>query len=610
MEIGFFCVRLHSFFEMAKRKILYALARTRRFILKHFSKRTTLLILSVLIGILGATAAVIIKNLVHFTAKTLSHTFPESEVNYWYLILPIIGILLTLLFVRRVIRDNLSHGVSIVLKSICKSDGKLRFHNTFSSMVSSAITVGFGGSVGLEAPIVLTGSAIGSNVARFFHLNAKQTTLLLACGSTAAMAAIFKAPIAAIVFTFEVLMLDLTGSAILPLLLSAATGTVMSLLFLGHDVMFNIGSTQAFSISNIPFYIILGLLTGLISVYFLRLSRWIEKQLKRVKKVYVRAVIGGILLCSLIYIFPVFYGEGYDIINMLINGNYPGIFYNSPLYDICANRVFFFLGIAGIILLKVFATTFTTVSGGIGGVFAPTLFIGAFTGFFVSAVTHHLLGVDLPYVNFILAGMAGVMTGVMQAPMSAMFLIAELSGGYTLLIPLMITAACSYLCVNPFEKYSVYTRPLAEKGNLKTHNKDKFALRKLQWKDIIDTDIISIPVHSSLRTYTDYIAHCKRNLFVVIDDNNLFSGLLVMDDHRDIIFRQELYDLVHVEDLMIEPEEFIYEDDTASMVLEKFNRTGNFNMPVITRDRMYLGFLSKARFLARYQNFVAAESDD
>ena len=249
----------------------------------------------------------------------------------------------------------------------------------------------------------------------------------------------------------------------------------------------------------------------------------------------------------MIYIFPVFYGEGYDIINMLINGNYPGIFYNSPLYDICANRVFFFLGIAGIILLKVFATTFTTASGGIGGVFAPTLFIGAFTGFFVSAVTHHLLGVDLPYVNFILAGMAGVMTGVMQAPMSAMFLIAELSGGYTLLIPLMITAACSYLCVNPFEKYSVYTRPLAEKGNLKTHNKDKFALRKLQWKDIIDTDIISIPVHSSLRTYTDYIAHCKRNLFVVIDDNNLFSGLLVMDDHRDIIFRQELYDLVHVE---------------------------------------------------------------
>lgn len=595
---------------MTKRRILYGLAQVRRFILKHFSSRATILILSVFIGILGAAAAVIIKNLVHFTTAALGRAFPGAEINYFYLILPTLGILLTLWFVRRIIKDNLSHGVSIVLKAICKSDGKLRFHNTFSSMISSAITVGFGGSVGLEAPIVLTGSAIGSNMGKFFHLNAKQTTLLLACGSAAAMAAVFKAPIAAIVFTFEVLMLDLTGSAILPLLLSAATGTVMSLLFLGRDVMFTVNVTQGFFISNIPLYVILGLLTGLISVYFLRVSRWIEKYMRLIRKPYLKAVIGGILLCGLIYLFPVFYGEGYESINTLINGGYETIFHNSPLWGPCANRWVFFLGIAGIILFKVFATTFTTASGGIGGVFAPTLFIGAYTGFFVAAVTHHILGVDIPYTNFILAGMAGVMTGVMQAPMTAMFLIAELSGGYTLLIPLMITAACSYISVYPFEKYSVYTHPLAEKGNLKTHNKDKFALRKLQWNDIIDHDIITVPVHSSLRTYTDYIAHCKRNLFVVIDDNNLFSGLLVMDDHRDIIFRQELYDLVHVEDLMIEPEEFIYEDDSAAVVLEKFNRTGNFNMPVITRDRMYLGFLSKARFLARYQKFVAAESDD
>ncbi|MCQ2283812.1 MAG: chloride channel protein [Bacteroidales bacterium] len=588
----------------------YRLVRIRRFIRKHFSQRTMLLMLSVFIGILGAAAAVIIKNLVHFTTQALGKAFPNASVNYFYLILPTIGILLTLLFVRRVVKDNLSHGVSIVLKSICKNDGKLRSHNTYSSMISSAITVGFGGSVGLEAPIVLTGSAIGSNVAQFFKLNAKQTTLLLACGSAAAMAAVFKAPIAAIVFTFEVLMLDLTGSAILPLLLSAATGTVMSLLFLGRDVMFTVNVTQGFYLYNIPLYIILGLLTGLISVYFLRLSRWIEKHMRGIRKPYLKAILGGLVLCALIYIFPVFYGEGYDSINTLINGGYDTIFHNSPLWAPCSKRAIFFLGIAGIILFKVFATTFTTASGGIGGVFAPTLFIGAYTGFFVAAVTHHLTGLEIPYVNFILAGMAGVMTGVMQAPMTAMFLIAELSGGYTLLIPLMITAACSYLSVYPFEKYSVYTFPLAVKGNLKTHNKDKFALRKLQWQNIIDKDIITVPVHSSLRTYTDYIAHCKRNLFVVIDDNQLFSGLLVMDDHRDIIFRQELYDLVHVEDLMIEPEEFIYEDDTAAIVLEKFNRTGNFNIPVITRDRMYIGFLSKARFLAIYQQFVASESED
>ena len=592
------------------RKILYALARGRRYIKKHFSTRVIVLSLSVLIGILGALAAIIIKNLVYWTTKVLSSAFPVETVNYLYLIFPPIGIILALIFVRRVVKDNIGHGVSIVLKSICKSDGKLRFHNVYSSMVSSAITVGFGGSVGLEAPMVLTGSAIGSNMARFFHLSPKQTTLLLACGSTAAMAAIFKAPIAAIVFTFEVLMLDLTGSAILPLLLSAATGTVMSMFFLGRNVMFSIGSTQEFWISNIPFYIILGLLAGLLSAYFLRLSRWIEKQMRRIRFTYVRAIIGGLLLSGLIFVFPVFYGEGYDSINLLIHGNYDALFKNSILFGPSSHEGMLFLFLIGVILLKVFATSFTTAAGGIGGVFAPTLFIGAYTGFFVAAAANHFLGTNLPYVNFILAGMAGIMTGVMQAPMTAMFLIAELSGGYTLLIPLMITAACSYLSVYPFEKYSVYTRPLAEKGNLKTHNKNKFALRKLQWDQFIDTDIKTVPAHSTLRTYVDIIAKSKRNLFVVINEHNVFQGLLVMDDHRDVIFNQELYDLVRVEDLMIEPEEFIYEDDTGAVVLEKFKNTGNFNMPIITHDRQYLGFLSRAKFLTKYQAFVAEESED
>lgn len=596
--------------RLIKRKYLYSLSRIRRYMKKHLSQRAIVLILSVLIGILGALAAIIIKNLVYWTTKALSSAFPVEQFNYLYLIFPPIGIIFALIFVRRFVRDNIGHGVSIVLKSICKSDGKLRFHNVYSSMVSSAITVGFGGSVGLEAPMVLTGSAIGSNLARFFHLKPKQTTLLLACGSTAAMAAIFKAPIAAIVFTFEVLMLDLTGSAILPLLISAATGTVMSMFFLGRNVMFSIGSTQEFWISNIPFYIILGLLAGLLSVYFLRLSRWIEKQMKRIRFTYVRAIIGGLLLSGLIFVFPVFYGEGYDSINLLIHGNYDALFNNSILFGLSSHEGVLFLFFIGVILLKVFATSFTTAAGGIGGVFAPTLFIGAYTGFFVASVANHFLGTNLSYVNFILAGMAGIMTGVMQAPMTAMFLIAELSGGYTLLIPLMITAACSYLSVYPFEKYSVYTRPLAEKGNLKTHNKNKFALRKLQWDHFIDTDIKTVPAHSTLRTYVDIIAKSKRNLFVVINEENIFQGLLVMDDHRDVIFNQELYDLVRVEDLMIEPEEFIYEDDTGAVVLEKFKNTGNFNMPIITHDRHYIGFLSRAKFLTKYQAFVAEESDD
>lgn len=595
---------------MKKRALLYPIALTRRLILKHLSGKAMVLVLSVIIGILGATAAIIIKNLLHFTTKILSDAFPVADINYLYLIFPPIGILLTIWFVKRVVKDDISHGVSIVLKSICKNDGMLRFHNVYSSMVASAITVGFGGSVGLEAPIVLTGSAIGSNTARFFHLNTKQTTLLLACGSTAAMAAIFKAPIAALVFTFEVLMLDLTGSAILPLLLSAATGTVMSILFLGRDVMFAIDSTQAFSVANIPFYIILGALTGFISVYFLRTSRWIEKQMRKVKNIYVKAAIGSVLLCALIYVFPAFYGEGYSYINLIINGRWTEVFNNSPLLSFVNKDSLMILALIGLVLLKVFATTFTTASGGIGGVFAPTLFIGAFAGFIVAHISNVIFNVQLPYVNFILAGMAGVMTGVMQAPLTAIFLIAESSTGYTLLIPLMITAACSFICVNPFEKYSVYTQPLAEKDNLKTHNKDKYALRKLPWHRAIDTNILTIPVHSTLRTYTDIIAHCKRNLFVVIDENNLFSGLLVMDDHRDKIFKQELYDTLHVEDLMIEPDEFIYDDDTAAVVLEKLKRTGNFNMPVITRDRKYIGFVSKAKFLSEYQIFIADNSED
>lgn len=595
---------------MKKSSLIYGLVRFRYVLKQRLGPRAMLIVLSAIIGLLGATAAIIIKNLLYITTHTVNSTFADQSVNFLNLIFPPIGIILTLIFVRRVVKDNISHGVSIVLKSICKSDGKLRFHNIYSSMVASTLTVGFGGSVGLEAPMVLTGSAIGSNVGRLFRLNPKQTTLLLACGSTAAMAAIFKAPLAAIVFTFEVLMLDLTGASLLPLLVSAAVGTVMSMLFLGRNVMFNIDGIQAFAISNIPFYVALGVLTGLLSVYFLRASRWVDRQMQRIKRPYLKALTGGLLLCVLIYFFPVFFGEGYENINLLLNGEYASIFGYSLLGKLCGRQVFFLVGIAGIILLKVFATSLTTSAGGIGGVFAPTLFVGAFTGFFVAAVSHSLFDVNLPYVNFILAGMAGVMTGVMLAPMTAMFLIAEISGGYTLLLPLMITAACSFICVRPFEKYSVYTKPLADKGNLKTHDKNRFALKKLDWRKTIDRDIQTIPAHSTLRTYVQTIARSKRNLFVVVKDQNIFAGLLVMDDHRETIFNQNLYDKVHVEDLMIQPEEFIYEDDPAIVVLEKFNRTGNFNMPVIRRDKSYIGFLSKARFLARYQRFVAADSED
>ena len=313
---------------------------------------------------------------------------------------------------------------------------------------------------------------------------------------------------------------------------------------------------------------------------------------------------------ALILLLPALFGEGYESINSLLKGDVADLFEKSPLFMLSHEHYMLIIFLILIVFIKVIATAVTTSAGGIGGVFAPTLFVGAFTGYLVAEIANYYLGFNLPHINFVLAGMAGVMSGVMLAPLTSIFLIAEISAGYSLLIPLMITSLISYLCVSPIEKYSVYTRQLAEKGHLKTHNKDKFALKKINWNRIIDHNITTLPIHSTLREYTQYIAKSKRNLFVVLDENKKFAGLLVMDDHRDKIFNQELYDKVLVDDLMIEPEEFIYNTDSGEEMLEKFNRTQNFNMPVITHERDYIGFLSKAKVLNLYRNFIAAYSED
>lgn len=594
-----------------KTKSLVLFVQLRRFLKNHFGISAILLILSFFTGIFGATVAIIIKNLLHLNVSLLGRVFPSGQFNYAYLAFPLLGILLTLIYIRFFVKDNINHGVSIALKAMGKSKGKLRAHNMYSSMIASSITVGFGGSVGLEAPMVLTGSAIGSNLGRLFNLSTKNTVLLLACGSTAALAAVFKAPIAAIVFSIEVLMLDLTSVALLPLLISAATGTVLSTLFLGENVMFSECFTAPFKISNIPFYLLLGLLAGAVSVYFLRVLRTVEKIFTKISKQYLRALIGGLLLGVMILFFPVFYGEGYENLNTLLQGKSFSLFQSSPFYPLLENyHILFVVFLVGVVLLKVIATAITTGAGGIGGAFAPSLFVGAFTGFLLVEVCNYYFKLDLPYINFILAGMAGVMAGVMHAPLTAIFLIVELSTGYSLLIPLMITASISYLSVFPFEKHSIYTRKLAEKGELKTHNKDKFAMRQLNIEKLLDTDILTIPIRSSLRDYTAYIAKSKRNLFVVLDENDTFAGLLVMDEHRDILFNQELYDLVRVQDLMIQPDVFVYDTDKGEEIVQKFQKTNNYNLPVITKDKKYIGFLSKATVLAAYKNVIASESED
>lgn len=573
--------------------------------------RNTLLFLSFFVGVCGATVAIVVKNLLYYTNYLLSTAFPEAQVNYYYLAFPLVGIILTVIFVKFAVKDNINHGVSIVLNAISNYNGKLRPHNIYSSMVAGSITVGFGGSVGLEAPIVLTGSAVGSNLARLFNLQPKQTILLLACGSSAAMAAIFKAPVASIVFAIEVLMIDLTASTAVPLLISAATGTILSLLFLGEDVMLTNTPVTPFRLRNVWIYIVLGMTAGLVSVYFLRASRLVDRIFSKLKRQWLRLLIGSVLLGGLIFIFPVFYGEGYESIGMLTRGDTVGLFKNSPLFSFMeSDYEIFFLFLTGIVLIKVIATAITTASGGVGGVFAPSLFVGAFLGFLLSQMLNHYFGLSLPVTNCVLAGMAGLLAGVMHAPLTGIFLIAELTAGYGLLIPLMVTSPIAYITSRIFEKHSVYTRTLAERGRLKTHNKDKFAVRKIDFMSLLDKNVSTVPLSATLGQFVDVIAESKRNIFVVLDDNKKFVGLLLMDDHRDVIFKPQLYDSYYVRDLLYVPDVVVFDTDTAEQMVSKFQQTKNFNLPVITRDGNYLGFLSRARVLDVYKDVIAEESDD
>lgn len=577
---------------------------------KVFGKNI-MLFLSFFVGVCGATVAILVKNLLHFTATMLNTAFPEAQVNYYYLAFPMVGVVLTVLFVRFFVKDNLAHGVSIVLNSISNYGGKLRTHNVYSSMVASSITVGFGGSVGMEAPIVLTGSAVGSNLARLFNLSPKQTILLLGCGSAAAMGAIFKAPIAAVVFAIEVLMIDLTATAIVPLLIAAATGTILSLLFLGENVMLTNAPITAFQLHNVWVYIVLGIATGLMSVYFLRTSRLVEGIFSKIKKPTVKIIIGGLALGGLIFVFPPFYGEGYENIASIMRDDSLALFKNSPFFDVISAKYgVLLLFLMGIIFLKVVATAITNASGGVGGVFAPSLFVGAFVGYFFAIVMRHYCGLEVPITNCVLAGMAGVLAGVMHAPLTGIFLIAELTTGFGLLIPLMLTSPIAYVTSKIFEPYSVYTRKLAQKGKLKTHNKDKYAVRQIDFLSLLDTNVRTVPLNANLRQYVGVISDCKRNIFVVLDNSDKFVGLLLMDDHRDVIFKPELYDTYTVRDLLYVPDVVVFDTDTAEEMVAKFQQTQNFNLPVITSDRKYLGFLSRAKVLDVYKDVIAEESDD
>ncbi len=563
--------------------------------------------LSLIVGLLSAFAAVFLKNSIHFTHQFLSGIAEGKAGNLMYLAYPVTGMFLTLLFVRYVVKDKISHGISRVLYAISKKKSYLKSHNSWTSLIASTFTIGFGGSVGAEAPIVLTGSAIGSSVGRFFRLNYRSITLLVGCGAAGAVSGIFKAPIAGIVFVLEILLLDLTISSIVPLLISSVTAATVAYFMMGQKVLFSFQISAAFNIQNIPWYLLLGIISGLLSLYFSRMTLFLEGAFGKIGNDYIRLATGGIILGVLIYLFPPFYGEGYDTVMLLLHGDTEKVFSGSLLTG--NNFLMMSIFISCLVFLKVVASSATNGAGGVGGIFAPTLFIGGVNGYLVSELLNKFLNISIPDNRFVLVGMAGMMAGVMHAPLTAIFLIAEITGGYDLLIPLIITSTIAFITTRSFERHSIYHVQLAGRGELITHDKDKAVLTMMDWKKEIETDLVTVKSTDTLGDLVKAISRSKRNIFPVVDNYNILEGVVSLDDVREIMFRNELYEKVLVEEMMTMPPSYIDKQESIETVMETFRKTGAWNLPVL-ENGYYVGFLSKSRIFTTYRELLVQFSEE
>lgn len=568
---------------------------------KHF-----VLIVSFLVGICTAASAIILKNLIHFIQHVLSVNFAADQVNYLYLLYPVLGILLAGLFVKYIVRDDISHGVTKILYAISQRKSRIKPHNMWTSIVASSVTIGFGGSVGAEAPIVLTGAAIGSNLGRLFKMEQKTLMLLVGCGAAGAIAGIFKAPIAGLVFVIEVLMLDLTMTSVLPLLITSVTAATVSYIFTGTEAMFKFSQTEAFVIERIPYVILLGIFCGLISLYFTRVMNWIEGEYRRYGTTYWRKfMMGGIMLSLLIFIFPPLYGEGYDTIGLLLNGQFAGLMDNSMFYPL--NDSYFgiviFLGL--ILLTKVFASSATNGGGGCGGIFAPSLYLGCIAGFIFAHICNYFpFTMYLSEKNFALLGMAGIMSGVMHAPLTGVFLIAELTGGYDLFLPLMIVSIGSYITILMFEPHSIYSMRLAQKGELLTHHKDKAVLTLLSADNVIERDFQVVFPEMTLGDMVKVIARSSRNTFPVVDDRGILLGIVLLDNIRNIMFRPELYNRFHVSKFMVSAPAKIVVNTPMDQIMQIFDDTKAWNLPVVDETGRYMGFMSKSKIFNSYREVL------
>jgi len=576
----------------------------------HIKPKQFILILSFVVGIFAGLAAFVLKTSIHFIKNLLTESFSRYDVNYWYLVFPAIGILIASLFVRYIVKDDISHGVTKILYAISQRKSIIKRHNIWSSIVGSSITIGFGGSVGAEAPIVLTGSSIGSNLGNFFKLDQKTLMLLVGCGAAGAIAGIFKAPIAGLVFTLEVLMLDMTLTSIVPLLISSVTATAVSYILLGSEFEFRFTHYESFSVDRIPYLIVLGIVCGLVSLYFTRGMNKIEKFFRRFKNPYSKLAIGGSMLSLLIFIFPPLWGEGYDTITQLLNGNSTEVMDRSFFLQFGDSPWVLIVYLVLIIGFKIFASAATNGAGGVGGIFAPTLFVGCITGFVVSQL-FQIFGIMTPDANFALAGMSGLMSGVMHAPLTGIFLIAELTGGYNLFMTLIIVSTVSYLTIILFEPHSLYAMRLAQKGELITHHKDKAVLTLMKMENVIETDLSELSPDMTLGELVKIISRSKRNIFPVVHpETRVLMGVLLLDEVRNIMFRPELYSRFTVRKLMISPPATINVNLAMEKVMEIFEDTGAWNLPVVDDQKHYIGYVSKSKIFNSYRHVLVHFSDE
>lgn len=555
-----------------------------------------LLLLSLVVGICSGFAAVILNHTIHLVKNWVDTFSSDSGLNWMYLITPGLGMLLAMLFVRFVVKDNIGHGVTKVLYAVSRHESRIKPHNIWTSLTASSVTIGFGGSVGAEAPIVYTGAAIGSNIARAFNLSYKNMTILLGCGAAGAVAGIFKAPLAGVLFTLEILLFNVSLSTITPILLSTLSATVVAYMFNGLNPTFYCNLTQ-FNLSNIPYYILLGIVCGAGSLYFMRTTLWLEDRIGKMHNPYIKWALCAFGLGLLIFLFPMLYGEGYGSLGALLRG--------EEIMEMAGWSVPLLL--AAIFFAKVFAMTLTNAGGGVGGTFGPTLFSGAILGF-VIARSINLLGGVVPEQNFALVGMAGLMAGVMQSPLTAIFLIAEISGGYMLFLPLIITATVSFGFYRLFEKYSIYSKRIAQDGDLLTHDSDQAVLTLLRTADLVRDKYPRVHLDDTLETVVKVISDSNAAVFAVVDDEGCFQGLVDVDDARKYILRQDLYQKMFVYNIMDSSPVCVQVDEKMESVMDKFEKSDAWRLPVIDSERHYLGFISKSRILMAYRDELKAIS--